>query len=166
EDVPLLSPEYQQKLNDFYGNPKQKWKLIYKAARDGFKPEDFHKLCDNKGPTMSLLQSAKGGYLFGGFTRQSWTSVLGCKNDSEAFMFTLKNPYEIPPTKLPIKNYTIKCAVFHRKTEGPSFGAGDLISSPDSNLKIVSHVFFPRAYVDTTDKDVELFTGIVQGATK
>jgi hypothetical protein len=55
----LESYEHKQKLNEFYGKPDQQWELIYKATRDGFSVDTFHKKCDGKGPTITIIQSAK-----------------------------------------------------------------------------------------------------------
>ncbi len=35
--------------------------------------EDFHRLCDNKGATITIIRSTSG-WIFGGFTSASWTS--------------------------------------------------------------------------------------------
>ena len=48
-------------------------KLLYRGSRDGWKAEDFHKLCDNQGPTVTLVKSS-AGRVSGGFTTVSWTS--------------------------------------------------------------------------------------------
>ena len=32
----------------------------------------FHKLCDNKGPTLVIVRF--GGYIFGGYTGVSWSN--------------------------------------------------------------------------------------------
>ena len=44
--------------------------LIYRASRDGWDSSNFHALCDNKGPTVTVVKS--GDYIFGGYTEQSW----------------------------------------------------------------------------------------------
>ena len=46
--------------------------LLYRASADGSTPEDFHRCCDNKGPTLVLIKS--GEYIFGGYTSESWES--------------------------------------------------------------------------------------------
>jgi len=63
----LLKVEQKKKLNEFYGKSSQQWELIYKASRDGFDANTFHSRCDNKGPTITIIQS-NNGYLFGGYT--------------------------------------------------------------------------------------------------
>ncbi len=45
--------------------------LIYRASRDGFKGNDFHDRCDNKGPTLCLIKS-EFNKTFGGYTNLNW----------------------------------------------------------------------------------------------
>ena len=46
--------------------------LLFRASDDGKMPADFHRCCDNKGPTLVLIKSEE--YIFGGYTVQSWDS--------------------------------------------------------------------------------------------
>ena len=46
--------------------------LIFRSSSDGRTAGDFHRCCDNKGPTLIVIQS--GEYIFGGYTSKSWTS--------------------------------------------------------------------------------------------
>lgn len=45
--------------------------LIYRASRDGWNPNDFHRLCDGKGPTVSFVRSSKGS-LCAGYAKIPW----------------------------------------------------------------------------------------------
>jgi TLD len=67
-----------------------KFNLLYRGTRDTFKAGRFHELCDNKGPTISIIKS-KCGKVFGGYTSQAWTSVRGYKKDEKSFLFSLTN---------------------------------------------------------------------------
>ena len=50
-----------------------KWKLIYRASEHRYTAKSFHKYCDNvKGPTLVIIKSSEG-YIFGGYTTQSWS---------------------------------------------------------------------------------------------
>ena len=49
---------------------KCKWNLCYRASRDGWRAQDFHRCCDNKGPTVTLVRV--GDYILGGYTDQNW----------------------------------------------------------------------------------------------
>ena len=46
--------------------------LLYLASADGKTAKDFHRCCDNKGPTLVVIESGK--YVFGGYTSKSWFS--------------------------------------------------------------------------------------------
>ena len=46
--------------------------LLFRASDDGKTPADFHRCCDNTGPTLVLIRSED--YIFGGYTVQSWDS--------------------------------------------------------------------------------------------
>ena len=48
-------------------------RLLYRGSRDGFEANDFHKNCDNKGSTLSIVKSNKGN-IFGLWTDISWSS--------------------------------------------------------------------------------------------
>lgn len=45
---------------------------LYLASADGKTAKDFHRCCDNKGPTLLVIESGK--YVFGGYTSKSWFS--------------------------------------------------------------------------------------------
>jgi len=71
-------------------NPKSKLKanLLYRLSRDGPEISTFHKLCDNKGPTLTLFD-LKNGYKVGFYAKESVDSVSGWKNDDYLFIFNL-----------------------------------------------------------------------------
>ena len=52
--------------------PNATCSLLYRASTDGSSPKDFHRCCNNKGPTLVLIKS--GEYIFGGYTSKSWES--------------------------------------------------------------------------------------------
>ncbi|CAF1446238.1 unnamed protein product, partial [Didymodactylos carnosus] len=117
--------------------------------------EDFHRLCDGKGATMTIIQSNDDpGYLFGGYTTVSWSSTCSWQPDPQAFLFTLTNPHNIPPTKYHVKEKSMQFAVYHDATVGPSFG-GDICVKNNSN----AFVRFPVTYLDTTHHGDKTFTG-------
>lgn len=95
--------------------------LLYRASVDGATPTDFHRCCDNKGPTLVVIKS--GEYICGGYTSKSWepASILKAIEDSDSFLFTLVNPSESKPMMLkPISDAHggIRCD----NKRGPCFG--------------------------------------------
>ena len=51
---------------DSYNN-KIKFELLFRKSRDSSSCQEFHKYCDNKGPTLTLVETTKS-YKFGGYT--------------------------------------------------------------------------------------------------
>ena len=49
------------------------WCLCYRASRDGWSAQDFHRHCDNKGPTMTLVKVVE--YIFGGYSDEGWEGI-------------------------------------------------------------------------------------------
>ena len=47
--------------------------MIFRISRDGDKSEDFHKFCDNQGPTLVIIKTTNNK-IFGGFTPLNWKS--------------------------------------------------------------------------------------------
>ncbi|CAF1454702.1 unnamed protein product [Adineta steineri] len=129
------------------------------GTRDSFTSGAFHRHCDHRGPTMTIIQSKSGGYLFGGYTSVSWRSSQGYVEDSyEPFLFTLTNPHGIPPTKYPVIEE--RYAIFNKKECGPTFGCGhDLYVCDDSKISTGSYIYFPWSYSDRTNRGSETFTG-------
>ena len=154
-----LGAGFKVKLYEFCEKKDKRWVLIYRASRDGFGAAAFHSRCDNRGPTITIIQS-KDNYLFGGYTAIPWTSDGSYKEDSTAFLFTLSNPHDIPPTKYSINPAQSATAVYHYPASGPSFGGGqDMRVTYDMYGNNFSSIHFPRSYIDTTGKGENTFTG-------
>ena len=81
--------KYNESLK-YWINPSKKIKavLLYRLSDNGDNPQTFHKLCDNKGPTLTLF-SLKNGYVVGIYTPLSWDSSGKWKGDMDTFIFNL-----------------------------------------------------------------------------
>ena len=66
----LANEEHQRVLKAWLSPLQGKWRLLFRASRDGFAAETFHSKCDNLGPTVTIVKN--GNYIFGGFTDVSW----------------------------------------------------------------------------------------------
>ncbi|KAG9289080.1 hypothetical protein G9A89_022389 [Geosiphon pyriformis] len=75
------TPFEDQRENDF--------KLLFRGSRDGFTPADFHRLCDNKGATISVFKVKGTGQLIGGYNPQSWHSRNKFLEGKGSFIFSL-----------------------------------------------------------------------------
>ncbi|CAF3965773.1 unnamed protein product [Adineta steineri] len=164
----LLTPEYEEKLIEFMGNDipiapqDQTWQLIYRASEHGYDAADFHRCCESYAPTVSIIQTDFGN-IFGGFTSIPWSSatIRADQADPTAFLFTLKNTFNIPPTKFPVAKEYQQCAISHNPTCGPNFGSpknegSDLCLRNRFNDK-TNCIFFPKSYIDTTNQGGLIF---------
>jgi hypothetical protein len=62
--------------------------LLYSGSTHGWQRSKFHELCDEKGPTITVMKS-KAARVFGGFAMQSWDSKTGEKADEKAFIYSI-----------------------------------------------------------------------------
>ncbi|CAG8568962.1 3036_t:CDS:2 [Acaulospora morrowiae] len=120
-----------------------KFKLIYRASRDGFEIERFHKNCDNKGPTLVVIKVRNSLEIIGGYNPLEWhcvsveDSILD-EDDydhqyktSNSFIFSLTNPSVPILSRVSSK----KEAIIWCRNKGPCFGLHDLhINSSGSNI--------------------------------
>ena len=67
----LVDMKYDAKLLEWLGD--YNWRLLYRASEHGYTAESFHECCDDvNGPTLVIIKSSEG-WIFGGYTTQSWS---------------------------------------------------------------------------------------------
>ena len=95
---------------------------------NGSSSTDFHNYCDNKGPTLTIVQTTKNK-IFGGFTPLNWDNSGGNKidknNQTLIFSLDLLKKYDLINKE--------KGAIYCDKQYGPYFGGRDF--SLESNMK-------------------------------
>lgn len=139
----------------------KKWKLMYRASRDGFHAKHFHAKCDGVKNTLTVIKSPN--CIFGGFTEKAWSSSIAYVADPKAFVFSLVNK-ENRPFKVPCANSGQK-AIFTRATYGPTFGGGfDIKIMSNSNVNQDSYCNFGSSYkhpdyLFDTDKAKNILAG-------
>ncbi len=102
-------------------NRKIIYNQIYAATRDEGTGVSFHSHCDNKGPTLTLIESTNG-YIFGGYISISWEGPSGWTykgNDDNAFIFSINNKL-----KYPIQDKSK--VIYNESKHGPDFGNNDI----------------------------------------
>ena len=96
--------------------------LIFRMGENGSSWEDFHKYCDDKGPTLILIKTTKDK-IFGGFTPLDWKKLNEadvCDNLDQTFIFSLNlmKKYDLINSK--------RKAIRYLKNFGPIFGDKDI----------------------------------------
>ena len=105
------------------GKKDIKFELIFRKSDNGSNSSDFHKYCDGKGPTLSLIET-KDNLIIGGFTPLNWQSDKGVSvfdYSNQTFIFSLNKmkKYDlIDPNK--------KKAIYNWDEYGPNFGNGNI----------------------------------------
>ena len=138
-------------IKETINKEKIKFKLIFKMSENGTKSEDFHKTCDNQGPTLTLVKTTKNK-IFGGFTPLNWKSEGDGTNDptNQTFIFSLnlKKKYNM----LKKNGYGIYCREYY----GPNFG--------DCDFDLKKNMKLGETYANSTcnflsNKNLELTGG-------
>jgi hypothetical protein len=95
------------------------FKLLYSGHKDGYTPQAFHKKCDGKNNTLTIIHSSHNA-IFGGFIDKPW-------NQSEAYLVT-ENAWLYSLTqkqKYTLKSGNSQYAGYGSASYGPTFGGGN-----------------------------------------
>ena len=111
-----------------------KYELIYKMSVNGSNSEDFHKCCDDKGATLTIIET-ENNFIFGGFTALNWKYNGRINN----YMRRYEDEKKYDKNKINTK----RIAIISRKDLGPAFGNYDVSLGKD-----LKNVMF-RALVDS-----------------
>ncbi len=126
ESIIITNNEDMELINSWISTNKNiKYKLLYRASKDGDKVSDFHRLCDNKGPTLTIGKTP-ANYIFGGFTKAKWEKYLRIP-DSDAFVFSLNQ-------KKKFESKNKKASISYQNDYGPIFGDGDYAIDIKNNI--------------------------------
>jgi len=115
----IIDKENELKIKEWINpNKNISFELLYKTGEKQFKASDFHKYCDNKGPTLILIETTKG-YKFGGYTSLDWESPIDTlyKTDDDTFLFNINQMKKYPKIRE-------GRSIFVDKNYGPGFGEG------------------------------------------
>ena len=110
---------------------KQKFVCLMNAKCDGFDGKIFHKRCNYKGATLTVIKS-EYDYIFGGFTNVQWIKpnqkkgAVEYSEDYKAFLFS----FYLSTDNLEIYDIDFNSAAFaieNTLEKGPIFGYSDII---------------------------------------
>ena len=91
-----------------------KFKLLYRASKDGNSEQSFHNKCDDIRGTLTVIKTTKG-IRFGGYTEQTWNYSNGGKTDRKGIAFC----YSLDLFK--IYNHINGCSICCLSNYGPYF---------------------------------------------
>jgi hypothetical protein len=109
------------------------------------------------------------GNIFGGFTPVKWESrtsppfffTEATAPPLKSFVFTLKNPHNIPARRFELDAYENQYAIWCRSESGPCFGRGcDIYVSDHCNTNTNSYTRFGWSYTNDTGLDGQPFSRV------
>ena len=114
--------DYISNLNKWINQREGQFKtqLLFRKSINGNSFNDFHRLCDNQGKTLVLIQTLNN-LIIGGYTSKDWDTSEKWYKDDKSFLFSLTKGRIFP-----IKKNCV--AIYGRKDLGPWFayiGLGD-----------------------------------------
>jgi hypothetical protein len=97
----VIVSDFPEIFAEFRG---KRFSLLWRGTRDGVGALDFHNRCDGHANALTLILDTKRN-VFGGFTPVEWDSSNSLKADDSlrSFLFTLKNPHNIPARRFALK---------------------------------------------------------------
>jgi hypothetical protein len=125
----MIVPDFPKLFGDF---KRKQFTLLWRGSRDGFAADDFHGRCDGHANTLTMILDTKGN-IFGGFTPVEWESrrwnerngdeanTWKCDGSLQSFLFTLKNPHNVPPRRFPLNTEMKERAICCDSHYGPDF---------------------------------------------
>ncbi len=63
--------KHSELLMKWFDNKLVELKMIYRGTDHEFTTQSFDELCNNKGPTLTVIQSDKNDSIFGGYISRS-----------------------------------------------------------------------------------------------
>ena len=119
--------------------------LLYRLSRDGESFKTFHEKCNNKSPTLIIIESING-QKFGGYTTCTWDGKWTNKFDGQTFLFGLNKNI-----KFKKKYLNDNKDIYVYQDCGPWFGRNDLYF--EKNMKIC-YSYKSNQYSFLNDKDL------------
>ena len=96
--------------------------LLYSTLTDEVSTVAFHRKCDNKGPTLTIVKTVDG-HIFGGYNPRSWVSESMYNECDDSFIFSLSDGKSIKPVKCPLKEYKKSTAIYqNEELNSPGWG--------------------------------------------
>jgi hypothetical protein len=137
----------------------KRFALLWRGSRDGFGARGFHGRCDGRANTLTLILDTRGN-VFGGFTPLQWESSNSykCDDSLKSFLFTLKNPHNIPARKFALMADRKQNAIDCESSCGPAFGGMHVSENCNANTR--SWTQLGSTYTNDTGLDGRtVFTG-------
>jgi hypothetical protein len=158
------------------------FKLLLRGSRDGFSPNKFHSLCENKPKTVTFIKVKESsdfqfhflqntdtifssGEILGGYNPIMWETTKNWGEAKDSFIFSLKNKNNLIKDEKISRVKQADSALNYGKNYGPSFGKDLVIygssDSKDFDDNCCKLVYYEKKIRNTEEKfsieDYEVF---------
>lgn len=143
KDLVIVFSHLKQNLNK-----ELVFERIYSSKLNGDKAGQFHKHCDSKGPTLTIIRDSDKN-IFGGYTNISWSSPRTSSSetgDFEAFLFSVNKSRIVQHNGLPEST-----CITSNRLNGPIFGDDDLVISDECSRNYDSWNFMKNSFGKNDD---------------
>jgi hypothetical protein len=119
---------------------EKKVRLLYRGTRDGFNVANCHPRVKGHSNLLIVVEST-GGWIFGGYAHCKWPENGWSGDPSQkSFLFTLKNPHNIPPRRFEMESTMQKYVLYFQTSCLVWVGnAGAIGLMPNCNANSTSH---------------------------
>jgi hypothetical protein len=106
--VPPFDSQIVREFPEIFAEFRGKcFNILWRGSRDGFGSQEFHGRCDDHANTLTVILDTNGN-ISGGFTPVEWDSrthhpYSKADDSQKSFLFTLKNPHNIPARRFALK---------------------------------------------------------------
>ncbi|OWF38231.1 interferon-induced protein 44-like isoform X2 [Mizuhopecten yessoensis] len=171
----VLTKREKQTLQNLIGSGEKSFTKLYSAKDNGCDAAIFHEMCDNRGPTLTLVYNT-AGEVYGGFTSASWQSITKQPvYDKNAFLCLLRKEGNTEAIKFSIN--LPPSALLLDQQSGPTFGSGPDLQvftgkiTPDtdgtfalnSSTVPISYANMPKSLADEVTSDAKATDVVVYG---
>ncbi|CAG8600155.1 11812_t:CDS:2 [Acaulospora morrowiae] len=131
-DDKTIGSECKNKSSPYY------FRCLFRASRDGFGAPNFHKLCNEQGPTIMISKVRETGQIIGGHNPLNWQEGSyqydTWLETKKSFLFSFKNKQNVESAVI-ARVTNPQYAIGFSPQRGPSFGDGwDLTIESDGSL--------------------------------
>ncbi|CAB4429975.1 unnamed protein product [Rhizophagus irregularis] len=131
------------------------FKLLLRGSRDGFTPDKFHSLCDNKPKTVTFIKVKGTDEILGGYNPIIWETSKSWGETKDSFIFSFKYKNGLFKdgilSNVEEKNYALN----YGQGYGPSFGGRDLILYGDNQTRDYNDIYCEQISYEKKIRDAE-----------
>ena len=107
--------------------------LLYRGSSDGLINQAFHSKCDNKGCTLTIIETTFGA-IFGGYSNTDWSGSNSWGVTDKAFLFALSASSVLSPCKMKLKIVNDPHKICILRKCGPVLGRDMFVNGPTARI--------------------------------